>query len=118
MKQPDGCNRTASVDLTVNPTLCDKDHVFLPNAFSPNGKGDVVNETLRLLQQGQVNKLNKLVIYNRFGQEVFTTTNINFVWDGTFQGKVLDPDVYGFYIDVECIGGAQFKNQGNITIVK
>jgi len=116
--QPDGCNRTASVDLTVNPTLCDKDHVFLPNAFSPNGKGDVVNETLRLLQQGQVNKLNKLVIYNRFGQEVFTTTNINFVWDGTFQGKVLDPDVYGFYIDVECIGGAQFKNQGNITIVK
>ena len=92
--------------------------LFMPNAFSPNGKGDVVNETLRLLQQGQVNKLNKLVIYNRFGQEVFSTTNINFVWDGTFQGKVLDPDVYGFYIDVECIGGAQFKNQGNITIVK
>jgi len=115
---PDNCSRSASVKLYVKPTLCDGDHVFLPNAFSPDGKGDFRNETLRLFQDGIVNRLNKFVVYNRFGQEVYSSKDLNFSWDGTFQGKKLDPDVYGFYLDVDCIDGQNFKIKGNITLIR
>lgn len=115
---PDNCSKSASVKLFVKPTLCDGDHVFLPNAFSPDGKGDFRNETLRLFQDGIVNRLNKFVVYNRFGQEVYSSKDLNFSWDGTFQGKKLDPDVYGFYLDVDCIDGQNFKIKGNITLIR
>lgn len=114
----DNCSKSASVALYVRQTLCDGDHVFLPNAFSPNGKGDARNEYLQLFNDGIVNKLNKFIVYNRFGQEVYSTNDINFKWDGRFNGKVLDPDVYGYYLDVECIDGQKFKSKGNITIIK
>ncbi|HNA75210.1 MAG: PKD domain-containing protein [Saprospiraceae bacterium] len=115
---PDNCSRTATVKLFVKQTLCDGDHVFLPNAFSPDGKGDQRNETLRLFQDGIVNRLNSFIVYNRFGQEVYSTKDINFEWNGTFQGRVLDPDVYGYYLDVDCIDGQSFKIKGNITLIR
>ena len=114
----DNCSLTEDVTLTVRETRCNGKYIFLPNAFSPNGRGDVRNEVLRLNHNGVVDKLNSLIIYNRFGQPVFSTTDLNFTWNGTFEGKELDPDVYGFYLDVECVGGEQFKEKGNITIVK
>jgi len=114
----DGCILSGSITLTVRETQCNEKHIFLPNAFSPNGKGDPRNEKLRLHNNGVVDKMNKLVIFNRFGQEVFTTTDLNFEWDGTFNGKQLDPDVYGYYLDVLCIGGERFIKKGNVTIIK
>lgn len=114
--QADGCSQTATVRLHVRETLCDGEHVFLPNAFSPNGDGR--NDVLQLYQNNVVDKLNTLIIYNRMGQEIFKTSDLDFAWDGTFNGKPLDPDVYGFYLDVLCIDGAQFILRGNITIVK
>lgn len=114
----DGCVINGSINLHVRETQCSDKYIFLPNAFSPNGKGDSRNEVLRLNHNGVVNKLNKLIIYNRFGQPVFNTNSLNFTWDGTFNGKELDPDVYGYYLDVECVGGETFKEKGNITIIK
>lgn len=114
--QEDQCVKTSTVPLVVRETRCDGKYVFLPNAFSPNG--DTRNETLKLYQDGIVDKLNTLIIYNRFGQEVYSTTDLNFSWNGTFNGKELDADVYGFYMDVLCIDGQQFKVKGNITLIK
>ena len=114
----DNCSKSASVNLYVRQTLCDGNHVFLPTAFSPNGKGDARNEVLQLFNDGIVDKINKFVVYNRFGQEVFSSTDLNFKWDGKFNGKELDPDVYGYYLDVECIDGQKFKSKGNITLIK
>jgi gliding motility-associated-like protein len=114
----DNCVLSGTISIHVRETQCNDKHIFLPNAFSPNGKGDPRNEVLRLFNNGVVNKLNRFIVYNRLGQEVFNTTDINFVWDGKFKGKELDPDVYGYYLDVECIGGQEYKIKGNITIIK
>lgn len=114
----DNCTKSASIGLIVRETLCDIDHIFLPNAFSPNGDGQ--NDVLKLYQNDIVDpsKIIILIIYNRFGQEVYSTGNPYFTWDGTFQGKVLDPDVYGYYLFLYCIDGQKFEVKGNITLIK
>ena len=59
-----------------------------------------------------------LIIYNRWGEKVFESKNQSIGWDGTFKGKLLDPDVYAYYLTVNCIGGEVFTEQGNVTLLR
>jgi gliding motility-associated-like protein len=59
-----------------------------------------------------------LIIYNRWGQEVFRTVELDRGWNGQFRGEALPPDVYGYYLEVECIGGAHFSEKGNVSLIR
>lgn len=109
-----GCLASASITLLVSSFPCEVPYVFLPNAFSPNGDGE--NDVLYL--RGSHIERFTLVIYNRWGQEVFRTSELEKGWDGTFKGEAMAPDVYGYYLEVECIGGEQFSNQGNVSLIR
>jgi gliding motility-associated-like protein len=111
---PDGCTRT--LNLTINVTIpeCAEPYIFLPNAFSPNGDGK--NDVLYL--RSNIADRMTLIIYNRWGEKVFETSNQSVGWDGTFRGKILDPDVYAYYLSVTCIDGQTFMKKGNVTILK
>ena len=37
---------------------------------------------------------------------------------GTYKGKLLPPDAYGFYAEVTCFGGLRFVKKGNITLIR
>lgn len=111
---PEGCARTFSVTITVTIPECAEPFVFLPNAFSPNGDGK--NDVL-YLRSNIVDRMS-LIIYDRWGEKVFETTNQSVGWDGTFKGKLLDPDVYGFYLTAICIDGKTFSKKGNVSILR
>ncbi|MEM7572287.1 MAG: gliding motility-associated C-terminal domain-containing protein [Bacteroidota bacterium] len=111
------CPTTASITIRVT-TACTPEAVFLPNAFTPNG--DDLNDVLQvetlspeLYQEGML-----LMIYDRWGEEVFRTTDIFASWDGTFRGERLPPDAYGFYLRVICPGGEELVQSGNVTILR
>ncbi|MFK7984075.1 MAG: gliding motility-associated C-terminal domain-containing protein, partial [Saprospiraceae bacterium] len=93
---------------------CDDDALFMPNAFSPNGDG--INDVLYVRGADGFLSMN-LIIYNRWGEKVFETSDADFGWDGRFKGKELGPDVYGYYLTVTCPGGVITK-QGNVTLLK
>ncbi len=111
---PDGCVNSASVVLTVVDLPCETPYVFLPNAFSPNGDGE--NDVL-YLRGVDIDRF-ELIIYNRWGQEVFRTTELDRGWDGTFKGEDQPTGAYGYYLDVECIGGDRFSRQGNVNLIR
>ncbi|MFZ1714026.1 MAG: PKD domain-containing protein [Saprospiraceae bacterium] len=111
---PDGCVATRAVTITVNIPECAEPFIFLPNAFSPNGDGK--NDVL-YLRSNIVDRMS-LIIYDRWGEKVFETTNQSVGWDGTYKGKLLPPDVYGYYLTVICIDGQQFMKKGNVTILR
>ena len=111
---PDGCVATLAVTITVNIPECAEPFIFLPNAFSPNGDGK--NDVL-YLRSNIVDRMS-LIIYDRWGEKVFETTNQSVGWDGTYKGKLLPPDVYGYYLTVICIDGQQFMKKGNVTILR
>ena len=100
-----------------------EDLVFFPNGFSPNGDGinDVLRFTVEVFESG--NPLADLdatvVIYNRWGEILFRFESFEDFWDGTFRGELLPPDVYGYYLQLQCAstGEVVMERRGNITIL-
>jgi gliding motility-associated-like protein len=70
-----GCKDTASVKLRVYQGI----RYYVPNAFSPNGDG--INEIFRPLAVGVIST-DWFRVYNRYGQVMYESSNIQKGWDG------------------------------------
>lgn len=112
-----GCTQDLSTTVFVIDGTCDTDHIFLPNAFTPNNDGD--NDILRIRSnfEDELTEV-EFLIYNRWGEEMFRTQSVYEGWDGTHRGEQLPPDVYGFYLRVLCPNGDELVQKGNITILR
>ena len=73
-------------------------HIYVPNAFSPNG--DVKNDVFKVAGTEMISVFD-LQIYNRYGQLVYQTTDKTKGWDGTFTGLPLPSDDYWYTIKLE-----------------
>lgn len=109
-----GCTATDMITIFVRLPKCDETDVFLPSAFTPNGDG--VNDIL-YLRSNFIDQM-ELLIYNRWGEEVFTTTKQTFGWDGTYKGTKLAPDAYAYTLRVVCINQAEYTTRGNVSLLK
>ncbi len=102
---------------TVNVLLSDCAYcLVIPSAFTPDNDG--LNDKFRVHTICPV-KAYELIIYNRWGQVVFHTTDIDVSWDGTFESVMAEVGVY-FYTIKYCpaTGNAvQFK-KGDITLIR
>ncbi len=109
-----GCEGVAIISINVISLQCDESDIFLPSAFSPND--DEANDILHI--RSNILKSMELIIYDRWGEEVFKSTSISDGWDGTYKGKQLAPDVYAFCIKVVCIDDQDFISRGNVTLFR
>ena len=109
-----GCTNQVEVLLVVFNTPCVAPYIFVPNGFTPNG--DNLNDVLYV--EGNVIDEFYFVIYNRWGEEVFASRSQSDGWDGTYRGKELAPDVYGYYLEVSCFGGERYSTKGNVTLLR
>ena len=57
-------------------------------------------------------------IFNRLGQEVFYSKNIDFNWNGKYRDMDLLPQVLNYYIEITCVGGNTLFKKGNITLIR
>ena len=111
---PNGCVDTTSVTVVVIELSCEEPFLFMPNAFSPNGDGE--NDILYV--EGNAIEEMYLAIYNRWGEKVFESKDKNLGWDGTYKNQLLEPDVYGYYLTIKCVGGDDFFKKGNINLIR
>lgn len=109
-----GCTTKDSVLVPIKPPICGLPTVFIPNAFSPDGDG--YNDVL-MINGNNITEVT-MSIYNRWGQKVFETNDQAIGWNGTFKGKELPPDVYGYYLRCVCDDGSELFTKGNITLLK
>jgi gliding motility-associated-like protein len=109
-----GCTNTRTVTVVVLDPRCIEPFVFIPSGFSPNGDGK--NDVFQI-RGSYIDEL-YLIIYNRWGEKVFETTDPQGAWDGTFRDEQLPPDVYGYYARILCLGGEEYVRKGNITLIK
>ncbi|MBK6995155.1 MAG: gliding motility-associated C-terminal domain-containing protein [Lewinellaceae bacterium] len=97
-----------------------KRHIYPPNIFSPNDDGE--NDRFTLYTKG-VREIRRLVIFDRWGEEVFLRKNFQpndetLGWDGTFRGSPLTPAVFVWAAEVEYIDGEVEVIYGDVTVVR
>ena len=109
-----GCKEEKTIRINVDNVNCGEPNIFVPNAFTPNNDGN--NDVLKVRGRW-ISKL-QFVVYNRWGQEMFTTTDLNNGWNGVFKGNEVAPDVYNYFLQVTCLDNKTFMKRGNTTLIK
>lgn len=108
-KTENGCVVTDSLDVLVKNTA-----INMPNAFTP---GVGVNGTYKVAKRG-IASLKEFAVYNRWGNKVFSTTDINQGWDGNFKGKPQPTGVYIYIIEAVTNSGQSVIWRGNVTLIR
>jgi len=105
-----GC--TDSYMLEYNPPM----FLYIPNAFSPNGDG--INEIFKA--QGVSIKSFEMQIFNRAGELLFETKDINVGWNGSAMGgDYYVPDgVYVVKYKAESYEGGKMEDKTRVTIIR
>ncbi|MFN8261770.1 MAG: gliding motility-associated C-terminal domain-containing protein [Chitinophagales bacterium] len=109
-----GCSFTDSVYVELNELTCSKENVFIPNAFTPNGDG--INDIF--IPRSSILKSMKLIVVDRWGNQVFESTDINVGWDGIYKGQPATVDSYGYYFVGECSQGEKITIKGNVSLLR
>jgi gliding motility-associated-like protein len=107
-----GCIGSDSV--TVYGNFTDRLVYNLANAFSPNNDGK--NDCYGIEYFGPISDFT-FIIYNRWGQQMFSTNNPSVCWNGTFQGQQMPEDAYVYYIKAVTACGTTEK-KGTVVLVR
>ena len=99
---------TIVVETNCPPTL------FLPNAFSPNS--DNLNDYFEAV--GVSIKEFQMVIYNRWGEQLFESNAIEKGWDGRYLGSECQQGVYVFMVNAKSINNKTFHKKGMLTLLR
>ena len=108
-------NGCVSYDTITIEVFCNNSSLFIPNAFTPNGDGK--NDKFYVRAYG-LNQFNYFRVFDRWGQIVFETNDINVGWDGTYNGKALNTDVFVYTVEVVCTDGRTIRKRGNVTLIR
>ena len=106
-----GCTATDTVTVNVD-ILCGQ--VFVPNAFSPNGD----NQNDILYVRGACIKYMDFSIYNRWGEQVFHTTDPTIGWNGVWRGVPCENAVFTYVLKGTLLDGTQIDKKGNVSLIK
>ncbi len=79
---------SANDEIWVTEKICD---IYFPSAFTPNNDGR--NDLFKMLNAFNITDYH-LVVYDRYGQKVFETTDPASGWTGKFKGILLGTGVY------------------------
>jgi len=105
------CNKMDSAWVTIEVQSC---MLYIPNAFTPNIDGE--NDLFIIRGDAIENLLFK--IFDRWGNKVFETNNINQGWNGTVAGKRVDEGVYVYIISGDFVDGTAIDLKGNVTLIR
>lgn len=110
-------NGCKGIDSTyVGVKLCCE--ISLPSAFSPNNDGR--NDRFGIISKGNYRILTFRIV-NRYGREVFSTTNQNERWDGTYKEQPQGIGTYYYYIKYTCQdddADHEVEERGDLTLIR
>lgn len=93
---------------------CNNCEPFIPNSFSPNGDG--VNDIFEIHNTNST--ISELLIFNRWGNLIYSEKSETPKWDGTWQGKVVGADIYIYMIRATCRTGREVIWKGDINLMR
>ena len=107
----DGCVAIDSVEVRV---VSDRS-VYIPNIFTPNEDGN--NDQFLVLGKG-IETID-LSIFDRWGNRIYQTNDLDNGWDGSQSGKKrANTGVYVYVVNITFYDGQSEQRRGNVTLVR
>jgi len=105
-----GCKVIDEVCIDVS-----KDYnIYIPNVFTPNADG---NNDLFLVYGTGITKL-EVIVFDRWGEKLFTSNEQLKGWDGKYKGVDLKEDVYPYQVIFNTLDGKKHTKTGHVTLLK
>jgi gliding motility-associated-like protein len=106
-------NVNCSKDTAIQLFVRDCNLIFVPNTFSPFG----FNPIFKPVGEIVISKSYQFIIYNRWGQKLFETTDFNQGWDGRFNGDYVPSGAYIYYLLVDTGTEGAYEKVGTVTVI-
>lgn len=107
-----GCTNSITKEIVIGNHI----NIYIPNAFSPNNDG--TNDIFRA-ETSYNPECYQMLIYNRWGELVFETKDINYGWDGKYLNKDVPQGVYNWIIRY-CSNknNGLYQNFGQVILIR
>ncbi|MBL7777169.1 MAG: gliding motility-associated C-terminal domain-containing protein [Chitinophagales bacterium] len=108
-----GCSNSAQITAVVVPNYT----VFIPNSFTPNADG--ANDVWQIFGNIPGLKQMNVMVFNRIGEKVFESNDINFGWDGNYKGAPSPNGVYTYVASFVWLNNHSDSNyKGSVTLIR
>jgi gliding motility-associated-like protein len=107
-----GCADTALETVVIEPDFS----FYIPSSFSPNGNG--INEKFQGYGYGILEY--EMMIYDRWGNEIYYTPDYNLPWDGKVHHgeETAQIDVYVYLFNIKDVKGVKHSYRGIVTLLR
>ncbi len=110
-----GCETSTQLFIEVQKNR----NVFIPNIFTPDGDG--LNDLFQVYTGGEVEKINSIKLFDRWGELIFEEYDIipndpTHGWNGTYKGKDLNPAIFIYLIEVQYKDKIKEKFSGDFLL--
>lgn len=104
------CSDTAFQNLVVGGN----DTLQVPNVFTPNG--DSINDRFEIILENISSY--QIQIFNRWGELLFTSQEVNVHWDGKYKQRECPDGVYFYIIEARSNSGREYNLSGTVTLLR
>lgn len=109
-----GCTGYDTIVVTANRLW---QQVYVPNAFSPNNDPRGLNETFKPSAQS-IASLKYFRVFNRYGQVIFETNQLNRGWNGTYKGVPQPVGNYTWVLSCTIATGREVNMKGSVVLLR
>jgi large repetitive protein len=111
---PDGCTAMDTQTVCITPDVS----IYVPNTFTPNGNG--LNDVFIPVTIGIDPDQYELWIFDRWGNMIWYTDDLDEGWDGIVQGhtEIVQIDTYVWKIKAKDVMGNQHNLIGHVNVIK
>jgi len=113
-----GCVGAAAITLKLDKQV----DVYLPSVFSPNG--DERNDYFfPFANTAQVQQVQAFQVYSRWGTLLYQAADFppndpTYGWDGSLQGRAMDPGLYLYVARFTLTNGLQVEQNGTVLLMR
>ncbi len=113
-----GCPAYDSIYIQVlseETDTCEFTAIYIPNAFTPNNDGK--NDLFEIITTNI--EIDRLLIFSRWGEPIFSTNSISGKWDGNFKDGSCKSDVYYYTLEYrKCSSKRITTTNGSILLLR
>jgi gliding motility-associated-like protein len=89
--------------------------IFIPNAFTPNEDGR--NDKFQVIAANNYKQF-KLLIFNKWGKVLYSSSNINSYWDGRYKSELQATGAYVYYVEMRTASNKKIIRKGTVMLLR